>query len=107
MMIEMQQYCKASTGYVAESEIQLGEAYACLQNDGIWYRVVVEQLLGGNVFQLFSCDYGDLAVVHGSEQLKVLPVVYRTLPQLAMSAKLYGMIFCWFERNCEVIFFNL
>lgn len=91
-MIELQNDCNSNTSNVPETAVQHGEAYACLDSDGIWYRVVVKQLLGANGFQLYSCDYGYMYNVNSSKNLKVLASAFRTLPQLAMAAKLFGIL---------------
>lgn len=89
-MIGLQDICNSHTSIVPESEVLQGEAYACLESDGIWYRVVVKQLLGANSFQLYKCDYGYSVNVTSSKNFKMLASKFRKLPQLAMSAKLYG-----------------
>lgn len=92
MMKELQDNCNSQISDMSESAVQQGEAYACLESDGIWYRVVVEQLLGDSGFKLYRCDYGDSLNVNSSTNLKFLASEFRKLPQLAMSAGLYGNV---------------
>lgn len=97
MMTALQDDCNSNTCNVHESAVRIGEAYACLESDGIWYRVIVKELLDFNGFQLYNCDYGDMFNVYGSDKLKVLAYGFRALPQLAMAAKLYGMLYYIFD----------
>lgn len=57
-----------------------------------YFRVVVDQILGSTMFLICYCDYGDIVMVN-SDRLKMLPAKFRTLPRLAISAKLYGKYF--------------
>lgn len=51
--------------------------------------VVVQNLISGSMFLICYCDYGDIVVIN-SDRLKVLPASFRTLPALAISARLSG-----------------
>lgn len=63
--------------------------HTCIKYIIYIFRVVVEQILGSTMFLICYCDYGDIVMVN-SDRLKMLPANFRTLPRLAISAKLYG-----------------
>lgn len=41
LMIALQKYCEETNEYVTDDLIEMGQAYACQQDDGTWYRSVV------------------------------------------------------------------
>lgn len=91
MMFDFQAYAATDDNeFVADAAVKVGQVYACQQNDGHWYRAVVDKLLHESTFMIGFCDYGDVTIVH-SERLKELPAQFRTLPMLAINAKLFGI----------------
>lgn len=37
-MMELQDFCESNNEFMADEAIEMGQAYACKQDDGVWYR---------------------------------------------------------------------
>lgn len=54
-------------------------------------RVVVQKSIGGAMLLVSYCDFGDVDVVKANK-LRVLPADFRSLPELAIQARLTGSL---------------
>lgn len=102
LMGELQEHCKKDDVYVPSDEVRVGEPYAALHTDGIWYRATVENILmGASTVHVQYCDFGDVAVL-SRNYLKSLPNKFRNLPKQAIQARIHGKSFI-FHCNLYVI----
>lgn len=90
LMKELQEYCTNNDEFIPGDMIEVGQAYAALNTDGIYHRVTVENVFNSSMIHVCYCDFGDIAVL-SNDKLKTLPAKFRTLPKQAVVAKLYGV----------------
>uniref|UniRef100_A0A182JIM9 Tudor domain-containing protein 7 n=1 Tax=Anopheles atroparvus TaxID=41427 RepID=A0A182JIM9_ANOAO len=91
LMCELQEFCMSKAQIVRKNQIRQGEAYAALNRDGHWYRIVVVNILfGRSPIHAYFCDFGMIEMLT-IDNLRVLPANFRVLPQQAVKAKLYGV----------------
>lgn len=93
LMKSLQEYCLNNEEFIPNDMVEIGQAYAALNEDGIYHRVTVENIFNNSSmvqFLVSFCDFGDFAVL-SNDKLKTLPAKFRTLPKQAIMAKLYGV----------------
>ncbi|XP_021373066.1 tudor domain-containing protein 7A-like, partial [Mizuhopecten yessoensis] len=71
---------------LAEEDVKLGHLYAGQQDD-CWYRTMIRQAVGPELFSVYYPDLGEFNVVDTSE-LQPLPIQFWALPFQAFKAKL-------------------
>lgn len=121
MQRQMSSYYISNGVAVTSDDLIEGDILAC-SHDDVWHRVVVKMNYGDGFVAVYFADQGDFTPIK-VDSLRVLPDHFRSLPFLAISAKLTGVTpmdskkFVWdtlsevkyftelvFTKNLEVIY---
>lgn len=90
MMNELQRHCDTSSKMTSISEIKKGECYAVYDDYAQkWVRASVESLIDQHFINCLFIDSGNFKTL-SLDKMRMLPNKFRTLPKLALKAKLYG-----------------
>ena len=80
-------YCKDMV--LKHEEIKIGHLYAGHQ-DGAWYRVLINQIVGPGLVSVYIVDFGEYNTMI-FEEIKPLPWKFWQLPFQAFKCKLHGI----------------
>ncbi|XP_037947312.1 tudor domain-containing protein 7-like [Teleopsis dalmanni] len=90
LMAELTVYCKSTDDFVPFNKIKIGQAYAAKNEEGVYSRVIVKDIISSDIIHIFFCDFGDTMTVN-NEKLKFLPAKFRKLPKLALHSRIWNI----------------
>lgn len=91
IMNDLQKHCNTTGKFKSLSDIQKGECYAVYDDDSQkWIRASVESVIDQHFINCLFVDSGNFKTI-SLDKLRTLPNKFRTLPKLAMKARLYGV----------------
>ncbi|XP_030375703.1 tudor domain-containing protein 7 isoform X2 [Scaptodrosophila lebanonensis] len=102
LMKELQAHCQSPKAErVLPTQLLVGQAYAALDSDGVYHRVIIYKIYDEMIHVRFV-DFGDDGVVR-CDQLVQLPKAMYELPKMSLRAQLYGIKLedvDWTQENC-------
>ncbi|KAL7026452.1 hypothetical protein ACKWTF_013918 [Chironomus riparius] len=91
LLSDLKSHCKSIGKFTSLTDIQKGECYAVFDDDlQKWVRASVESLIDKNFINCLFVDSGNFKTI-SLDKMRTLPNKFRTLPKLALKARLYGV----------------